>query len=369
MKKGESGTGYLQLAGERYFMVYEPMPTFGWSMAHLKPFSALLEGERSLTGIMTAIVVTALIVLVISFLVILRLVGQITNPIIALTNMMERLAKGDLTVQCTLQRQDELGRMQAGFVRMVHKLREVIESVASAAAQVATGSNEISNSAQGLSQGAIEQAESFEKISDFNKEMSLRIQQNTDNANMTRNISQSAARDAEQGGIAVAAAVQALKDIAGKIGIIEEIARQTNLLALNAAIEAARAGEQGKGFAVVAAEVRKLAERSQAAAGEIGHLSVSSVHVAERAMGIIQKLVPDIQKTAELIQEIAAGSQEQNQGIAQINETIQLFDQVIQNNAATSEEMAATAEELSAQADMMHQTISFFDIGQQGGSV
>ncbi|MBF0536885.1 MAG: hypothetical protein HQL03_01385, partial [Nitrospirae bacterium] len=162
----------------------------------------------------------------------------------------------------------------------------------------------------------------------------------------------------------VADAVSAMKEIAGKISIIEEIARQTNLLALNAAIEAARAGEHGKGFAVVAAEVRKLAERSQKAAGEIGHLSSTTVNKAEQAGGMLAKLVPDIKRTSELVQEISAASNEQNSGADQINKAIQQLDQVIQQNASASEEMASTAEELSAQAEQLQSAISFFKLDQ-----
>jgi methyl-accepting chemotaxis protein len=160
----------------------------------------------------------------------------------------------------------------------------------------------------------------------------------------------------------VADAVTAMKQIAEKIGIIEEIARQTNLLALNAAIEAARAGEHGKGFAVVAAEVRKLAERSQTAAAEISQLSGSSVDVAERAGSMLAKLVPDIQKTAELVQEISASSKEQAGGADQINGAIQQLNHVVQQNAGAAEEMASTAEELSSQADQLQSTIAFFNV-------
>jgi methyl-accepting chemotaxis protein len=154
-----------------------------------------------------------------------------------------------------------------------------------------------------------------------------------------------------------------MKEIASKISIIEEIARQTNMLALNAAIEAARAGEHGKGFAVVAAEVRKLAERSQKAAGEINQLSGSTVKVAEKAGEMLEKLVPNIQRTAELVKEISAASNEQNTGAEQINTALQQLQLVIQQNASAAEEMASTSEELSGQADGLMSTINFFDIG------
>ncbi|MCA1986601.1 MAG: methyl-accepting chemotaxis protein, partial [Desulfovibrio sp.] len=152
----------------------------------------------------------------------------------------------------------------------------------------------------------------------------------------------------------------AMRQIAEKIGIIEEIARQTNLLALNAAIEAARAGDQGKGFAVVAAEVRKLAERSGTAAAEIGTLSGSSVAVAEEAERKLQQLVPEIQRTAALIQEIAATSEQQKAGALQINKAIGQLDQVIQQNAATAEEVSSTAQTLAAQATQMLESVDFF---------
>jgi methyl-accepting chemotaxis protein len=213
-----------------------------------------------------------------------------------------------------------------------------------------------------MSQGSSEQAGSVEEVSASMEEMVSNIQQNADNAQQTERIALKAAEDAREGGRAVTDTVAAMKEIASRITIIEEIARQTNLLALNAAIEAARAGEHGKGFAVVASEVRKLAERSQAAAGEISKLSGSSVRIAEAAGEMLAKLVPDIQRTAELVQEINGSSKEQNEGAGQVNKAIQQLDQVVQQNASVAEEMASTAEELSSQSEHLQGIIQFFKV-------
>ncbi|MBF0137688.1 MAG: hypothetical protein HQL65_15750 [Magnetococcales bacterium] len=295
----------------------------------------------------------------------LALTRNIIGAIECCNRFIKLMAAGGLEVTCVLQRRDELGELSISMQKMVVKLREVVTRVRETTTQVTAGSSELSGTAQTLSQGATAQAASIEETSAAMEEMATNIQQNTENAQTTAHISQSAAKDAAAGGKAVGEAVHAMKEIATRISVIEEIARQTNLLALNAAIEAARAGEHGKGFAVVAAEVRKLAERSQAAAGEISHLSTSSVQVAEQAGAIIGKLVPDIQRTAELVQEIATASQEQTQGVAQINAAIQQLDQVIQQNAGSSEEMAATAKELSGQSTLLEETMGFFKLDEQ----
>jgi methyl-accepting chemotaxis protein len=218
----------------------------------------------------------------------------------------------------------------------------------------------MSASSEEMSQGASEQAAAAEESSSSIEQMTANIRQNADNAIQTEKIAIQSAKDASEGGKAVSQTVSAMKEIATKINIIEEIARQTNLLALNAAIEAARAGEHGRGFAVVAAEVRKLAERSQKAAGEINELSTSSVAVAEMAGQMLGAMVPNIQRTAELVQEIAAASREQDAGAEQISKSIQQLDAVIQQNASASEEMASTAEELSGQAEQLAEMIAFF---------
>lgn len=272
------------------------------------------------------------------------------------------VAGGDLKQKIILDRKDEIGMLADALNNMVDNLKQVVGDCILAADNVASGSQELSATAQQLSQGATEQAASAEEISSSMEEMSSSIRQNSDNSSQTEKIAVKSAADAREGGKAVTDTVAAMKEIATKINIIEEIARQTNLLALNAAIEAARAGEHGKGFAVVASEVRKLAERSQAAAGEISKLSSRSVQVAENAGEMLNKMVPDIQKTSELVQEISASSKEQDSGAGQISKAIQQLDSVIQQNASASEQMASTSEELSSQAEQLKESISFFQI-------
>jgi methyl-accepting chemotaxis protein len=296
-----------------------------------------------------------------------QLLAAVRNMVASLkekATVAEKIAQGDLSVEVkVLSDKDTLG---TSLSSMVAKLREIVTDVKNSADNVASGSQQLSSGSEQMSQGATEQAASAEEASSSVEEMNATVRQNADNSQQTEKIAQKSANDAAESGKAVAEAVSAMKDIATKISIIEEIARQTNLLALNAAIEAARAGDHGKGFAVVASEVRKLAERSQTAAGEISTLSSSSVEVAERAGQMLTKLVPDIQKTAELVQEISAASKEQTTGADQINAAIQQLNQVIQQNAGAAEEMASTAEELASQADQLQGTISFFTVAEDG---
>ena len=287
--------------------------------------------------------------------------NNLVNATNNITENAKKVSQGNLMVE--LKKRSDNDELMESLAVMVDKLKEVVTEVQSAADNVASGGQEMSSTAQQMSQGATEQAASAEEVSSSMEEMAASIRQNTDNAMQTEKIAIKSAADAKEGGKAVTETVSAMKEIATKISIIEEIARQTNLLALNAAIEAARAGEHGKGFAVVAAEVRKLAERSQKAAGEIAGLSTRSVAVAEQAGEMLNKMLPDIQRTAELVQEIAASSKEQDTGAEQINKAIQQLDQVIQQNASASEEMASTTEELSSQAEQLKSTIAFFTLG------
>ena len=272
--------------------------------------------------------------------------------------MAGQIADGDLRV--LLKERSDKDVLIQSLANMVAKLKDVINNVKLSIENVASGAQAMSASSEEMSQGASEQAAAAEEASSSVEQMTANIRQNADNAMQTEKIAIQASGDAQVGGQSVNETVGAMKEIAGKIMIIEEIARQTNLLALNAAIEAARAGEHGKGFAVVAAEVRKLAERSQKAAGEINELSTNSVEVAEKAGKVLASLVPNIQKTAELVQEIAASSREQDAGADQISKSIQQLDAVIQQNASASEEMASTSEELSGQSEQLAEMIAFF---------
>jgi methyl-accepting chemotaxis protein len=315
---------------------------------------------ESLSSASTVTIVGVCVALVLGMIVAYFITRGITGPVIQGVTFAQRMAEGDMTQDLDVDQKDEVGMLADALREMTRRLNEVMGEVMEGANNVAAGSQQLSATAESLSQGASEQAASVEEVSSSMEQMASNIQQNADNSVQTESMAIKAAKDAEEGGMAVTQTVGAMKQIAVKISIIEEIARQTNLLALNAAIEAARAGEHGKGFAVVAAEVRKLAERSGHAAAEISALSSESVAVAEKAGSMLTAIVPDIKKTAELVQEIAASSREQNSGADQINKAIQQLDQVIQQNASSSEEMASTSEELSSQAEQLLSTVGFF---------
>jgi methyl-accepting chemotaxis protein len=286
----------------------------------------------------------------------------ISSSLRAASELARAVSHGDLTQTATVTNQDEIGTMVVLLNEMVSNLRKVATDVTAAAASVATGAEELSATAGQVAQGASEQGAATEQTTAAMEQMGASVQQNADNAQETDRLASKASADADTSGQAVSQTLSAMKDIAEKISIIEEIARKTDLLALNAAVEAARAGDHGRGFAVVASEVRKLAERSATAAGQISEMSRSGVSRAETAGDMLSQLVPGIRKTAELVQEVSAASREQNTGIEQSNKALQDLDRVTQQNAAAAEQLAATAGELSNQAQQLHVAVSFFQL-------
>jgi len=336
---------------------YAPVRLVGWSVALTMPddeYIGIVKGMRN------SFLLVGAVFFGIAALVNLLFARSISTPLAKGVEFARHVAEGNLDAVLEIRRKDEVGEMVGALGAMVNRLRSVVTEVKTAADQVAAGSQQLSDGAQNLSQSTTEQASTGEEVSSSMVEMGSNIHQNYENASQTGRMALKAAEEIAEGGKAVAETVVAMKEIASKISIIEEIARQTNLLALNAAIEAARAGEHGRGFAVVASEVRKLAERSQKSAGEIGQLSASSVRVAEKAGELLTRIVPDIRKTAELVQDISASTGEQSSGVELINKAIDQLDQVIQQNAATAEEFASTSVELSGQVEQLRLAMEFF---------
>ncbi len=354
---------------------------FGWVIGtgnYIDDIDAVIAAKRSEAMAIQAWALgfIAMVALALSGLMIglaFTLGGRISRPLAYAAERMRELASGRLGMifDARFARgRDEAAILVSSLEETVRTLREVVVSVqesgammlsdssslSEASRQMALGVDGIAESSQQLSQGSTEQAASAEEVSASVEEMSANIRQNADNAFQTEKISTKAAGDAGQGLDAVRETVDAMRQIAEKIAIIEEIARSTNMLSLNASIEAARAGEHGKGFAVVASEVGKLAERSRTAAGEIAALSQRSVEIADKAGKMLEGMAPDIQKTADLVQEISVASREQDSGAQQINQAMTQLDAVIQRNASISEEFSATSEELAGQASMVADT-------------
>jgi methyl-accepting chemotaxis protein len=304
-----------------------------------------------------------IILTIISIMAMVYLVGGLVSPLVALSDIANRIADGDLSrVKDVKVANDEVGMVYFAFKKMVENLSDIVDNIKSGAQSIAGASTEISSGSQQLSSGASEQASSAEEVSSSMEQMAANIQQNTDNAQQAEKISLTVSQGVQKVSTASRESLDSIQNIAAKIGIINDIAFQTNILALNAAVEAARAGEHGRGFAVVAAEVRKLAERSKIAADEIVALASRSVSVTEEASELMGNLIPEIERTAKLVQEISAASMEQSTGADQVNTAIQQLNQVTQQNAASSEELATSAEELSSQAEQMKELVSYFRI-------
>ena len=325
--------------------------------------SARTEAERLVGEANTIIIVTILLAIVLGVMIALFLASMITKPIILGVKFAESLSEGDLTARIDIDQKDEIGVLANALQTMRDQLSSVVQQVRTNSDALGNASQEISATAQAISQSATEQASGVEQTTTSIEELSSSVKQNADNAKLTKGIAATAAGESANGGQAVKRTVEAMREIADKIGLIEDIAYKTNLLSLNAAIEAARAGEHGKGFTVVAAEVRKLAENSRVTAQEINSLAKNSVKIAEDAGILLEKMVPKIQKTADLVDEITAVSEEQAQGIGQISDAVSQLDKAAQQNASGSEQLAATAEELSGQAMQLQQVMAFFKVG------
>lgn len=326
-----------------------------------------IEAEAQYEEARTLIVGLSAAALLLACIIAFWVTRSVTRPLARAVGVANSIAAGDLTTNIQVNSRDETGQLLAAMKDMVTKIGQVIGEVRGSADSLSSASEEVSATAQSMSQATSEQAASVEETSATLEQSTASINQNAENARVTDGMASKATREATEGGRAVTETVAAMKSIAAKIGIIDDIAYQTNLLALNAAIEAARAGEHGKGFAVVAAEVRKLAERSQVAAQEISEVASNSVELAEKAGKLLDDIVPSIAKTSDLVQEIAAASEEQSAGIGQINTAMAQLNQITQQNASSSEELAATAEEMSSQALQLQQAVAFFKVGSGAG--
>jgi methyl-accepting chemotaxis protein len=361
---GDRGSTRTTLDGQPTWLAWRRDAGWGWIVGYAvledEKYAALHAFVRELLLISAASVA---VMLVISFGSVKRMLA----PLGGLVSAAERIGAGDMAAEIADAGRDEAGQALAAMRDMAARLRQVIAEVRGGADAILAASTQVSATAQVLSQGTGEQASSVEETTTQLEAMSGSIARNADVSRSSEEVATSGARDARESGTAVDATLRAMRSIADKIGIVEEIAYQTNLLALNAAIEAARAGEHGRGFAVVASEVRKLAERSQHAAKEIAGEAVSSVAVAERSGTLLTALVPSIEQTAKLVQEVAATSREQAAGVVQITRAMGLVDQVTQRNASAAEELSSTSEEMASQAEALRLLVAYFRIPDASG--
>jgi methyl-accepting chemotaxis protein len=277
-------------------------------------------------------------------------------------DVLQALSQGNLHGRIGGVFSGKFETIKASTNKSLDYLSGIIQEMVDASEQLGSSAEQLNATAQTLSHSSSSQAANLEQTSAAIEQMNAIVSQNMESAERTRDITTEAAQMAEKGGRAAAETVLAMREIAKRIGIIEEIAYQTNLLALNAAIEAARAGEHGRGFAVVASEVRELAERSQSAAREIRELTKNSVDITEHSGKLLEKIVPNVQHAATLMQEVAAASTEQSRGVAEINQAMLQLDNVTQQNASSAEELAAASEEMATHALSLQSMVAYFKL-------
>ncbi len=364
-RKSDRGDVTASVEGQKVWVPFGRFKAWEWTAGYAVREDFKYAAIRRFLVLLGGISIASLALMV---AVTLFSVGRMLRPLGRIVRTAQAIGSGDIQAEIDVSSRDEVGVALAAMKQMAEKLAAVIGEVRGGAEALTGAASQLSSTSQGVSQGTGEQAASVEETTSSLEEMSASIAQNAENSRLTEQMATKGAREAEESGQAVKETVQAMKSIAERISIIEEIAYQTNLLALNAAIEAARAGEHGRGFAVVATEVRKLAERAQKAAGEIGGLAGSSVKVAEKSGELLAELVPAIKKTADLVQEVAAASQEQARGVAQINKAMSQVDQVTQRNASAAEELSSTSEEMAAQAASLQQIMGFFRVATAPGA-
>lgn len=293
---------------------------------------------------------------------IITLNRSVTGPVEKGLMFAGEMAGGNLDAKIDLDSNDELGQLAKSLNNMAQQLRTVVSEVRDSSVHLSGASGEVNSAAQSISHVATEQAASVEETSASMEQLYASVQNNTEQARQTNQSANVAAHKARDGGKAVTETVEAIRQIATKIALIEDIAYKTNLLSLNAAIEAARAGEHGKGFSVVAAEVRKLAETSRATAQEITELAINGVKVAEHAGELLEQVVPAINDTATLVENISVASEQQARGVDQVNTALRELDQATQQNASAAEQLAATADLLSDEARQLQKSVAFFKV-------